>query len=247
MESPEAKRRPRLPRHLTTVYGSAGRGMRVDWFAVKGVEGQMDYRVLTVDREFGSGGARIAKTIAEWLNWKLLDSALIDAIACEGQVDPKVVSAYDEHVESWLQRMNRKAFRSAAMAGGVIPEKENCFDPDVMTELTRRIIEQAYEDGSCVIVGRGAQCILQRKPDVFHVFVYAPIRDRVRRLRERHEADSDNAEDCVREVDEERAEYLRQRFRKAWNDPHLYHLMISSQENEEATARMILSAMKGCA
>jgi cytidylate kinase len=207
----------------------------------------MDYRVLTVDREFGSGGAKIAQTIADLLGWKLLDSALIDAIACAGHVDPKIVSAYDERVESWLQRLNRRALRGAAMSGGVIPEKENCFDPDVMTDLTRQIIEQAHEEGGCVVVGRGAQCILRNKPDVFHAFVYAPMRDRIRRIREKLEPGTENPEERIRDVDEERTEYLRRRFGKIWTDPHLYDLMIRSHENEETTARMILSAMKGCA
>jgi cytidylate kinase len=205
-------------------------------------EEEMNYRVLTVDREFGSGGARIAKIVADQLGWKLLDSALIDAIACAGHVNPKVVSNYDEHVESWLRRMNRQAMRGAAMAAGVIPEDENCFDPDVMTEMTRRIIEQAHVDGDCVIVGRGAQCILQRKPDVFHVFVYAPLCDRVNRLRGQL-GPGVNIEARIREVDEERAHYLRQRFGKVWNNPHLYDLMVLSHEDEDPTARIVLNAM----
>src|SRR6185369_2125286 len=135
----------------------------------------MDYRILTVQREFGSGGGRIAKTIADRLGWKLLDGALIDAIACAAHVDANVVSRFDEHVEGWLARMNRQAMRGAAMAAGVALEEEHCFDADVMADLTRQIVEQAYADGNCVIVGRGAQCILQSKADVFHVFVYAPF------------------------------------------------------------------------
>ena len=60
-----------------------------------------------------------------------------------------------------------------------------------MADLTRQIVEQAYADGNCVIVGRGAQCILQSKADVFHVFVYAPFRVRVHRLRTRLEPGAD--------------------------------------------------------
>jgi cytidylate kinase len=204
----------------------------------------MDYRVLTISREFGSGGARIAKTVAESLGWKLLDRELIEAIACAGHVDTKAVRRFDEHVESWLGRMNRDLMRGAAMAAGVVPDKNDCFDPDVMAELTRQIVEQAYTDGNCVIVGRGAQCILQHKPDVYHVFVYAPFRDRVRRLRDRL-GPSVNVEHQILKVDAERAEYLHQRFAKAWNDPHLYDLMISSRKDEGYTAKVIVYAMTG--
>jgi len=203
----------------------------------------MNYRVLTVSREFGSGGGRIAKTIAERLGWKLLDGALIDAIACEGHVHTNVVNRFDEHVENWLQRLNRQAMKGAAMAAGVALGEETCFDPDVMTDLTKRIIEHAYTDGNCVIVGRGAQCILQAKPDVFHVFVYAPFRVKVHRLRTRLEPGA-NIEQRIHTVDTERAHYLRLRYGKEWNNPHLYDLMISSGDDEDRTARIIEFAME---
>jgi cytidylate kinase len=204
----------------------------------------VDYRVLTVSREFGSGGGRIAKTVAERLGWKLLDGALIEAIACAAHVDFKLVSDYDEHVESWLRRMNRQAMRGAALAAGVVLDEGNCFDADVMTELTRQIVEQAYADGNCVIVGRGAQCILQRKLEAFHVFVYAPFQDRLHRLRTRL-GPGVNIEHRILAVDAERALYLQQRFGKAWNSPHLYDLMLSSSEDEDSTAELILYAITG--
>ena len=204
----------------------------------------MGYRVLTVSREFGSGGGRIAKMVAEKLGWKLLDGALIEAIARTAHVDPGVVSHFDEHVESWLSRMNRKAMRSTALAGGVVPEESSMFDPDTMLELTRQIMEQAYADGDCVIVGRGAQCILQKKPGVFEVFIYAPLRDRVQRLRSRL-GPGVNIEQRVRTVDAERMQYLQQKFGQVWNNPHLYDMMISSHQDEDVTARVILYAMTG--
>jgi cytidylate kinase len=202
----------------------------------------MNYRVLTVSREFGSGGGRIAQSIARRLNWKLLDAALIDEIACAAHVDAGVVSRFDEHIDNWLQRINRQAMRGAALAAGIALEQEKCFDEDVMTDLTKQIILRAYEAGNCVIVGRGAQCILQTKADVFHVFVYAPMRIRIRKLRERLEPRTD-IEQRIRDIDAGRAHYLRLRFGKEWTNPHLYDLMISSGEDEEQTARVIELAM----
>jgi cytidylate kinase len=213
--------------------------------ASTGMEAPVEYRVLTVSREFGSGGGRIAKAIAERQHWTLLDRELIEKIACSARVDPRVVKYFDERAESWLGRMNRHAMRGAALAAGVVPEDEHCFDADVMIELTRRIINQAHHDGKCVIVGRGAQCILQEKPDAFHVFVYAPYDERVSRLRERL-GPGVNIEERIRDVDGERARYLRQTFHEDWANPHLYDLMISSHEDEETTADVILAAMERC-
>ena len=202
----------------------------------------MDYRVLTVSREFGSGGGRIAKIVADRLGWKLLDRELIEEIARSARVDPRIVTRFDERPESWMGRMNRHAMRGAALAAGVTPEDENCFDCGVMNEMTRKIVERAHAKGNCVIVGRGAQCTLHRQKDAFHVFVYAPFGDRVCRLRGRLGTDV-NIEERIHAVDGERAHYLQQTFGKTWNNPHLYDLMISSSENEEATAEVILAAM----
>lgn len=204
----------------------------------------MKYRVLTVNREFGSGGGRIAQTIAGWLGWKLLDRDIIDAIAYAAHVDAKVVRPYDEHVVSWLRRINQQAMRSAALAAGLELGENSVFDAEEMVKISRKIIEEAHAEGNCVIVGRGSQCVLQHKPDVYHVFVYAPYKERILRLRKRLEKGA-NVEQRIRTVDEERAKYLQQYFGKNWCNPHLYDLMISSSEDEDTTARTILCAMGG--
>ncbi len=204
----------------------------------------MDYRVLTVNREFGSGGGRIAQTIAEQLGWKLLDRDIIDAIAYAAHVDSDVVRTYDEHVESWLRRINRGAMRSAALTAGLELGEGAVFNADEMVKISQKIIEEAYSSGNCVIVGRGAQCVLQHKRDVFHAFVYAPYKERILRLRKRLEKGAD-VEQRIRTVDAERAKYLQQYFGKCWNDPHLYNLMISSHEDESSSVRLIVFAMTG--
>ena len=202
----------------------------------------MKYRVLTVNREFGSGGGRIAQTIAQWLGWKLLDRDIIDAIAYTAHVDARQVQQYDEHVASWLKRLNQQAMRSAALAAGMELGEGSVFDADEMVKITQKVVEEAYAEGNCVIVGRGAQCILQHKPDAYHVFVYAPYRERIERLRKRLEHGA-NIEQRIRKVDEERAKYLQEYFGKCWNNPHLYDLMISSSEDEDAASQVILFAM----
>jgi cytidylate kinase len=204
----------------------------------------LEYRVITVNREFGSGGGTIAQTIARWLGWKLLDRDIIDAIAYAAHVDTKVVRHYDEHVDSWLRRINQQAMRSAALAAGIELGEDSVFDAEEMVKISRKIIEEARAEGNCVIVGRGSQCVLQCRPDVFHVFVYAPHRQRVERLRVRLEKGV-NIEQRMQAVDEERAKYLQQYFGKHWTNPHLYNLMISSHADEDSTAREIIYDMTG--
>jgi hypothetical protein len=174
----------------------------------------------------------------------LLDQEIIEAIARTAKVDNKIVSHYDERAQSWLQRLKEETIRGFDMLSEPPLGDENIFDTYAMTELTRRIIEGAYSLGNTVIVGRGGQCILDGKPDVFQVFVYAPFQDRVRRLRARMPTPI-NVEHQLRMIDEERAKYIHQRFGSNWRDTHLYNLMLSSDEDEDKTARIILYAMSG--
>ena len=204
----------------------------------------MQYRALTVAREFGSGGGRIANRVAQLLGWKLLDQEIIGRIARAARVDTKVVKHYDEHVDSWLRRFNEEAMRGVALASGRPMGEEDIFDAHTMIDLTRGIVEEAYGAGNCVIVGRGAQCILRHKRDAFHVFVYAPLRERIERLKRRLEPGAD-VEQRLRAVDAERARYLHQHFACNWCDPHLYNLMLRSTDDEEGAARLIFFAMTG--
>jgi len=203
----------------------------------------MSYRVLTVNREFGSGGGRIAQKVAEELGWKLLDRDIIDAIAYEAHVDAKIVGRYDEHVVSWLRRLNQQAMRGAALAAGIELGQNAVFDAEEMVKISQKIIDEAWSEGNCVIVGRGSQCILQHKPDVFHAFIYSPLKERVNRLKERLEKGA-NIEQRIRTVDGERAKYLLQYYGKNWCNMHLYDLMLCSHEDEDEAARTLLYAMQ---
>ena len=206
----------------------------------------MKYRVLTISREFGSGGLSIARIVAGWLGWKVLDREIINAIAQRAKVDASVVSDYDERVGSWLRRINEEAVRSVATALGQPLRETDVFDARTMTALTCKIVEEAYAAGNCVIVGRGSQCILERRPDVFHAFVYAPMKERVERMRTRMALDPGvNVEQRIRSIDEIRAKYLQQHFGRHWGNFQMYELMVRSCPDEQKSAGVIYFAMTG--
>ena len=140
------------------------------------------FRVVTFAREYGSGGGRIAQMVAARLGWKLLDRCLVEKIAETARIDPRVAEKFDERPDPWFDRLAEVFWKSPGLRGYMAGQVPSRFDGEVAAHMTQRIIEEAAEIGDCVIVGRGSQCILQQREDVFHVFVYAPRGQRLSRL-----------------------------------------------------------------
>jgi cytidylate kinase len=200
------------------------------------------FRTVTVSREYGSGGAAIAAKLAAQLGCRLLDRALIDRIAREARVDPGTAARFDEHVDRWVERLGR-AFRFGGIDAVAEVDRDGLLDGERAAALAARVIEEAADIGDCVIVGRGAQCVLRARPDVFHVFVYASLPDRVRRLRLRL-GDAADVEAVIDTMDRERAAYVRQHFGASWLDPRLYELMVNAAIGEDAAAAAIRAAIE---
>jgi cytidylate kinase len=201
------------------------------------------FRVVTVAREYGSGGAAVGQRLAEDLGWSLLDNDLIEAVARRAQVDVNTARRYDESVDSWWRRMNRAGLWCAAIEAGANPADVQFFDAETMAAITHEVIQRAASKGNCVIVGRGAQCVLRDWPRVLHVFVYASWAERIARVRERLGNGRDAAR-LLRSVDRVRAASIRRYFGWDWKDPQLYHMMIDSQLGIENVASLIAQAIR---
>lgn len=118
-------------------------------------------RVITISREYGSGGAAIGQELARRLGWKLLDRDLILELARRAHVPPSEVSQMDEHVSSFIERVLKAYWLGNTYVwSGPAPE---VVDSDYLAELTAIVIREAGKLGQCVIVGRGAQCVLQKR------------------------------------------------------------------------------------
>jgi len=199
-------------------------------------------RVITIGREFGSGGAEVARLLADCIGWKLVDRDFIDRVAHLGQVSPLEAERCDERIDPWFHRAFKALWHggyegSATSTGG----EAVVFDSDSMARLAGRVIDEAASLGECVIVGRGAQCILQERRSAFHVFVYAPWPERVERARRRLGKDVD-AEAAILNTDRARESYIRRHFDQDWTDRHLYHLQVNSCIGLERAARAIACA-----
>jgi cytidylate kinase len=202
------------------------------------------FQVITISREFGSGGSEIARMVAERLQWKLIDDPFVADIAKRANISPDLAKRYDECVDPWFHRMCKALWRGGYE--GVVSRGElNAFDAEAMADLWTLVIRESAALGHCVIVGRGAQCLLQGRGDVFHVSIFAGMDDRVRNLRgplRRHVPPGANPKSMAEESDQRRAQYVRRYFGEDWKDHHLYHMVINSAVGFEAAATAILCA-----
>lgn len=199
-------------------------------------------RVITIDREYGSGGGEIAKALADRLNWKLWDQALTNAIARELDCEGKVVEQHEEKRDPLYYRL-LKSFMRGSYEGSQNVHTLKMADTDCIREVSEKIVKRTADKGECVIVGRGSAYYLQGRKDAFHVFIYAPVNDKVRRLRTRGKSEEDAAQ-LAATVDDERAAFIKQYFNVEWPDRHKFHLMVNSAIGENAAVDLILNSIE---
>ncbi|MGC2506045.1 MAG: cytidylate kinase-like family protein [Candidatus Acidiferrales bacterium] len=198
----------------------------------------MQVRVITVEREYGSGGAAIAERIAQRLGWKLWDRDLTAEIARMANVDHVTAARCDERVDSLLYRLF-KVYARGSYERALPVGESRMFDTDRMFATLEKVIEEVASRGNSVIVGRGAPYILRNRPDAFHIFVYAPVDEKIRRLKSIGKSEKEAAQ-LIEEIDRERAAFIRHYFNKEWPLRTLYNVMINSKFGDEYVTELIL-------
>lgn len=194
--------------------------------------------VITIAREYGSGGAIIGRDLATRLRWRLLDRDLISEVARRAHIEPSAITEMDEHPSSFISNLLKTFWLGNYAWYGPTPE---VVDADYLVQVSGIVIREAGKLGGCVIVGRGAQCVLRQQHDVFHAFVYASRHERLRRIRNQHRTEAD-AELALDETDRTRAAYIRTYYGCDWADRHLYDIMINSDIGPERVVSLILEA-----
>jgi hypothetical protein len=197
------------------------------------------FNVVTIAREYGSGGAELGRLVAVTLGWELLDRQLVDRVARIAGLEAETAASLDEHAHSWWQRALAGMSYAAPFP---TPDGSGEFDEDSMRAVTMGLIRGAADSGGCVIVGRGAQFFLQERKEVFNVLAYAPIEERVRRLRARH-PDCTDVYALIKQVDGQRASYIREYYGRDWLDKTLYELCINTALGFEVAAELITTAI----
>jgi cytidylate kinase len=198
-------------------------------------------KVLTIDREYGSGAAEIAQQIAERLGWKLWDQLLTSEIARHLECDRFHVERQEERTDPLYYRIF-KAFLRGSYEGSQISPRMKVADAESIRQVSEQMVRKAASLGNAVIVGRGSAYYLRDQADSFHVFIYAPFEEKVRRLQQGGKTEEE-ATELVQTVDRDRADFIKENFGIQFPSRHFFHLMVNSTMGEKAAVQTVLDAM----
>ncbi len=202
------------------------------------------FKVLTIEREYGSGANEIAEQVAQRLGWKLWDQLLTTEIARQLDCDKQHVEQQEERRDPLHYRLF-KAFLRGSFEGSLNTHRLKLADAEGIRAITEKLVRQAAAEGNCVIVGRGSGYYLHDAPDAFHVFLYAPFDDKVKRIQQRGKSEPE-AMELAETVDLDRAAFIKQHFGVEWPAREYFHLMINTWVGDECVAQTILNAMRAC-
>jgi len=201
-------------------------------------------KIVTIEREYGSGGGEIAARLASQLGWKLWDQLLTEEIARLANCSKSAVEDREERRDPLYYRLF-KSFLRGSYEGSLNAHKLNLVDSESIMKMTRRVVLRAAETGNCVMVGRGSQQFLKDRNDTLRVFLYAPRENKVRRLLGRGKSENE-AHELVDNVDRERRDFIAKYFGVEWPNRPLYHTMINTAIGDAAVVQVIVNFMKTC-
>ncbi len=186
----------------------------------------MNY-VITIGRQYGSGGRFIAKKLAESLNIQYYDNELLAAAALESGMSKAVIESYDEKKDGFFS--------------GVIP---STFSVDL--SMGQKVFLSQFETikkigstESCVIVGRCADYVLEGNDNVVNIFINAPLEDRIERVVKYYNVNESKAKDTVIKMDKKRANYYNFYTDKKWGKADTYDLCVNSSIGIDETVEVI--------
>lgn len=181
-------------------------------------------RVITISREYGSGGREIGEKLANELEIPFYDKVLIDIIA-------KDMGMATGYVEEASEKMTMaQAFNIATMgyyAVSPVIDTVQVIGEDVFITQSK-IIKELAEKESCVIVGRCADYILKDRDDVLNVFIHADYDTRVERAVKQYGIKQSNVSSVIRKSDKARSKHYAFYCEKKWGQIENYHMVIDS-------------------
>src|SRR5213083_1799296 len=187
--------------------------------------------VITITRQYASGGSEVARLVAVGLDWTVIDNEFVDQVAQRAGLPVEEVAQREERAPGLLERLARTlAVASPEMfiSSATAPRVEQ--DEATIVKMTERVIAEAAAHGRIVLVGRGAQAVLAQRPDALHVYVAAGKPWRLRLAVERLGVNPAEVEKVVDETDRQRDQYVRTYYGRHRQDVANYDLVVNTEK-----------------
>ena len=182
----------------------------------------MEKKIITISREFGSGGRTVGRMVAEALGIPFYDKELVDQVALESGFAPKFVEEHGEHSPG-------KSLLSYAFAPQGVPGVMNGLSTaDFLWNIQCSVILQLAEKGPCVIVGRNADYILKDRPDVLHAYIHADMDYRADRIVRLYGESEKSPETRLQEKDKRRRVNYQHYTGRAWGQAQNYDICLNT-------------------
>ena len=199
--------------------------------------------VITISKEFGTKGEKVASRVAEKLGYEYIGKNLVADIAKELHISKGEAEAFHKASQSRILRFVDRY--TCSIVQKVVDREHGCLDDKNYYEVTKKLVENVYEAGNVIILGWGSQCLLKEKPNTLHVRLIKDNDLKTKELMEAENLSSKAAKDFIDREEGDLKAYVKQYFNEDWNDAHLYDLIIDmGKTSVEKAVGMICDNMK---
>ena len=190
--------------------------------------------VITISKEYASDSETFAEKLADRLGYSILDKELVTEAAKELRISESEAATFAKGRESRLLRLIDKY--TAATIQKVVDRSYGRLDDKAYQEATSKLVLKAAQEDDVIILGWGGQCILKDYPNTLHLRVVKEPEERIARLMDTLGLDERGAGELIEREESESATYIEHYFNRAWDDTHLYHMVLnlSKMSMEEA-------------
>lgn len=189
-------------------------------------------RIVTIGREYGSGGRLVAQKVADELMIPYYDKQIIQLVARETGLS-----------ETYIQEQEQK--QTSSLLYNLYINSKSLPVPDQVFVAQSEVIKRLAEKEPCIFIGRCADYILQDRTDVLRVFIHAPLEERVKRACEKYGDEPELAHMLLAKHDRERASYYSHFCSRDWGNMHNYDLCINSSVGIDTVVHVIVDLVKG--
>ena len=186
--------------------------------------------VITVTRQYASGGSDIARLVALALDWQVIDNEFVEEVARRAGLPRDEVARQEERAPGLLERLARTlavASPELFITTDAVPQVEE--EEASIVKQSERVIQEAAAEGRVVLVGRGAQALLAQRADALHVFIVASKPWRMKLAVDRLGADPASVEKLIDDTDRQRDQYVKTYYTRTRHDPANYDMVLNAE------------------